>query len=622
MWRFSPTARRSGPPGAGVLTLALSVLLLIGPALGPALAQTPDAPPAGEPAAAGQADPGTDAPAAGNGEGAPAPAAPAAPGGDTPAAGNGDGAGQPAGAPAGEAAGGPAAGDGQAPTLGDSPTTANGDPPAPAGEPAAAPVEAEAPAAEAMADGEAAETAPATGGPINLSALKEKGADLGSTWGERLRGVGGMLVLLLICWLLSNNRKVIPWRIVIWGIGLQVLLGLFVLRTEAGNWLFDKMNGLFVALLGFTTEGSAFLFGNLAKVQNVPVGPTPAGQYPPFADTVEATANVAQVGAFFAFNVLPTIIFFSSLMAVLYHIGAMQQVVRGVAWIMRKTMRTSGSETLSASGNIFVGQTEAPLLVRPFVKGMTESELMAIMTGGMATVAGGVMAAYIGFLNKDFPDIAGHLLSASAMSAPAALVAAKLMVPEPNPEKSETYGECKIELEKVDVNVIGAAARGAGDGLSLALNVGAMLLAFIAIIALFNAVIGWGAGLLGFEGITLQSILGWLLSPLTWLMGVPWSDAADVGQLVGIKTVVNEFVAYKELGGQLGAGVFENPRSVVIATYALCGFSNFASIAIQIGGIGGIAPERKSDLARLGLRAMIAGTIACLLTATVAGLLI
>lgn len=492
--------------------------------------------------------------------------------------------------------------------------------------PALAQEPADAPAAEAMADPAVDVPAPLgaepTGGPIELAALKQQGADLGSSWGDRLRSVLGMVFLLGLCWLLSNNRKVVPWRIVAWGIGLQVLLGLFVLRTGAGRWLFDKVNGLFVSLLGFTTEGSAFLFGNLARVQNVPVGPTPPGQYPPFAGTVEATANVAQVGAFFAFNVLPTIIFFSSLMAVLYHVGAMQQVVRGVAWVMRKTMRTSGSETLSASGNIFVGQTEAPLLVRPFVKGMTESELMAVMTGGMATVAGGVMAAYIGFLSKDFTDIAGHLLSASVMSAPAALVAAKLMVPEPDPEKSETYGECKVELEKVDVNLIGAAARGAGDGLKLALNVGAMLLAFIALIALINALIGWIAALMGFEGVTLQGIFGWLLAPLTWLMGVPWSDAADVGQLIGIKTVINEFVAYKELGDQLGGTVFESPRSVVIATYALCGFSNFASIAIQIGGIGGIAPERKGDLARLGLRAMIAGTIACLLTATVAGLLI
>lgn len=474
-------------------------------------------------------------------------------------------------------------------------------------------------APDATAD---ADATPAQGGPIELAKLKEQGADIGTSWLDRLRGLAGVLFLLFLCWVLSNNRKIIPWRVMAWGLGLQVLLGLFVLRSDAGRWIFDKVNALFVSLLSFTTEGSAFLFGNLARQQNVPVGPAPAGSYPPFAESLADTGNFAQVGAFFAFNVLPTIIFFSALMAVLYHIGLMQKIVKVVAWVMRKTMKTSGSETLSASGNIFVGQTEAPLLVRPFVKGMTQSELMAVMTGGMATVAGGVMAAYIGFLNKDFPDIAGHLLSASVMSAPAALVAAKLMVPEPKPEASETYGECKVELEKVDVNLIGAAARGAGDGLMLALNVGAMLLAFIALIALLNALLGWAGALVGFEGLTIQGILGTLLSPIAWLMGVPWADAAGVGELIGVKTVVNEFVAYKELGGQLGAGALESPRSVVIATYALCGFSNFSSIAIQIGGIGGIAPSRKGDLAKLGLRAMIAGTIACLLTATVAGILI
>ncbi|MCB9529031.1 MAG: NupC/NupG family nucleoside CNT transporter [Myxococcales bacterium] len=492
---------------------------------------------------------------------------------------------------------------------------------APVGAPAV-PVEAPAVPAEApVAPAAAAPAAEAPAGGIELSKLKAAGADE-AAWGHRLRGLAGMVLLLLLCWALSNNRKIVPWRVVAWGMALQLVLGLFVLRTDAGRWIFEKVNTLFVSLLAFTTEGSAFLFGNLARVQNVPVGPAAPGQYPPFADTLVDSGSVAAVGAFFAFNVLPTIIFFSSLMAVLYHVGVMQKIVQVVAWVMRKTMKTSGSETLSASGNIFVGQTEAPLLVRPFVNGMTQSELMAVMTGGMATVAGGVMAAYIGFLNKDFPDIAGHLLSASVMSAPAALVAAKLMVPEPDPEKSETYGECKVELEKLDANVIGAAARGAGDGLMLALNVGAMLLAFIALISLLNAVLGWGGSLVGVEGLTLQGILGKALAPLTWLMGVPWTDAAPVGELIGVKTVVNEFVAYKELGGQLGAGAIESSRSVVIATYALCGFSNFSSIAIQIGGIGGIAPSRKGDLARLGLRAMVAGTIACLLTATVAGLLI
>jgi CNT family concentrative nucleoside transporter len=340
-----------------------------------------------------------------------------------------------------------------------------------------------------------------------------------------------------------------------------------------------------------------FLFGDLAK---------PSGQ---------------NLGAYFAFGVLPTIIFFSSLMAVLYHLGIMQRVVKGMAHVMQRTMGTSGAETLSAAGNIFVGQTEAPLLVRPFVDKMTISELMAVMTGGFATVAGGVLAAYVGMLRGVFPDIAGHLLSASIMSAPAALVIAKVMIPEPNPELSETYGGVKHELKSEDANVIDAAARGASEGLGLALNVAAMLLAFIALISLVNALLGWGGGLLGLEGLTLEGLLGAVLAPLAWLMGVSWADAAAVGELMGLKTVLNEFVAYLRLSTMLGEGALE-PRSVIIATYALSGFANFSSIAIQIGGIGGIAPGRRSDLSRLGLRAMIAGSIAAFMTATVAGMLV
>ncbi len=494
------------------------------------------------------------------------------------------------------------------------PETADAKPDAPA---AAAPPKA--PAAEAPAKkAKGIDTAAATSatGKVSLTKLKEQGADMGSSWSDRMRSLVGLVFLLGICFVFSSNRKAVSWRLVVWGVGLQIMLGFLVLKTDAGKWLFGHVNTLFVKLMAFTEEGAAFLFGNLARSGNVPVGP--GGAFGP----VGSTESVASVGAFFAFNVLPTIIFFSSLMAVLYHIGFMQWIVRGVAWVMRKTMGTSGSETLSASGNIFVGQTEAPLLVRPFVNGMTQSELMAVMTGGFATVAGGVMAAYISFLKGYFDDVAGHLLSASVMSAPAALVCAKLMIPEPDPTKSETYGECKVEFEKADVNMIDAAARGAGDGLKLAFNVGAMLLAFIALIAMFNAIVGWGAGLMGFEGITIQTLLGYVLAPVAWIMGVPWVDSFEVGQLLGVKTVINEFVAYMELGGQLSTGALESPRSVIIATYALCGFANFGSIAIQIGGIGGIAPKRRGDLAKIGLRAMIAGTIACLLTATVAGLLI
>jgi CNT family concentrative nucleoside transporter len=311
----------------------------------------------------------------------------------------------------------------------------------------------------------------------------------------------------------------------------------------------------------------------------------------------------------------------------------MQWVVKGVAWVMMRTMRTSGAETLSAAGNIFMGQTEAPLLIKPYVKTMTLSELHAVMTGGFATVAGGVMAAYVGMLLFYFPDIAGHLMAASVMSAPAALVFAKLMLPEK--EVPQTRDTLHARVEKIDANVIDAAARGAGEGLSLALNVGAMLLAFIALVALLNAFIGWFGGLVGLSGalqdagwlaagqpLSLNWLLGRLLSPLAWAMGVPWQDATTVGALIGAKTVLNEFVAYLQLSNLLATGADLSPRSVIIATYALCGFANFSSIAIQIGGIGGLAPNRRSDLARIGLRAMIAGTLASFMTATIAGMLI
>jgi CNT family concentrative nucleoside transporter len=299
---------------------------------------------------------------------------------------------------------------------------------------------------------------------------------------------------------------------------------------------------------------------------------------------------------------------------------------------MMRTMKTSGAETLSAAGNIFLGQTEAPLVIKPFVKDMTRSELMAIMTGGFATVAGGVMAAYVGMLLHVFPDIAGHLMAASVMSAPAGLVFAKLMLPEK--EQPKTRDSLHIEVEKPDANVIDAAARGAGEGLTLALNVGAMLLAFIALIAVLNALISLGSdftrltdflqsrhALAAGEKLTLQTILGWILAPLAWLMGVPWKDAPEIGSLLGIKTAVNEFVGYLQMSTMVTT---ENlsPRSVIIATYALCGFANFSSIAIQIGGIGGLAPNRRHDLAKLGFRAMIAGTLASFMTATIAGMLV
>jgi CNT family concentrative nucleoside transporter len=406
---------------------------------------------------------------------------------------------------------------------------------------------------------------------------------------ERLLSAFGLIVILAIAWALSTDRRRINWRVVVVGTALQLLFAVLILRTSAGRAVFDAVGDAVTGFLDLADRGSIFVFGES------------------FRDH------------FVAFKVLPTIIFFSSFITVLYYLGIMQWVVRLFAWVMMRAMRTSGAESLSASANIFVGQTEAPLLIRPYVKSMTQSELMAVMTGGFATIAGGVMAAYVGILSPRWPDIAGHLLAASVMSAPAALVMAKLMLPET--EESLTAGTVRIEAERPWANVIDAAAEGAGAGLRLALNVAAMLLAFLGLLALLNAGLGWLGGLVGWEGITLEGLLGQLLRPLAWVMGTPWAEADDVGALIGIKTGANEFVAYTEMGKMIDAGQLSE-RSRVIATYALCGFSNFSSIAIQIGGIGALAPERKSDLARLGLRAMIAGSLACFQTATIAGMLI
>ena len=313
----------------------------------------------------------------------------------------------------------------------------------------------------------------------------------------------------------------------------------------------------------------------------------------------------------FAFRILPTLIFFSSLIAILYHFGIIQFIVKWVARAMQKTMRTSGAETLSVSANIFVGQTEAPLMVRPFVSKMTRSELMAVMIGGFATAAGGVMAMYVKIL-ADIPGIAGHLMAASIMSAPAALVIAKIIYPET--ESSDTMGDLKIELEKKDDNVMEALSRGATDGMKLAANVGAMLIAFVAMIALVNAI-------LGVMDLSLQQILGWIFSPLAWVMGIPWHEAGIMGTLMGEKLVLTELIAYGDLA-ELRATNSISDRTAIIASYALCGFANFASVGIQLGGIGGIAPERRKDLAKLGLKAMFGGALASWITATLAGILI
>ena len=403
---------------------------------------------------------------------------------------------------------------------------------------------------------------------------------------ERLLSVVGLLCMVGIGFAFSSDRKKINWRTVGSGLFLQITLGLLILKTSGGQAVFEGARTFFTSILNYTNEGSNFIFG-------------------PLMDT-------NKFGFIFFVMVLPTIIFMSSLMSILYHLGLMQIVIKATAKVMVKLMGTSGAESLSAAANIFAGQTEAPLVVKPFIGKMTNSELMALMTGGMATVAGGVLAAYVG-MGID----AGHLLAASVMSAPAALICAKLLVPES--EVSETAGEVSMNLPKTTANLIDAAASGAGDGLKLALNVGAMLLAFIALIALVNGCMSWVGSLFGYPQLSMELVSGYLFAPIAFIMGVPWSDAFLVGTLLGKKLIVNEFVAYLDLQKMMGE---LSPRSVVISTYALCGFANFSSIAIQVGGIGTLAPERRQDLARLGMRSLLGGTLACLMTACIAGIFV
>ncbi len=444
--------------------------------------------------------------------------------------------------------------------------------------------------------------------------LAEAQGGLDTPIAARLVGLLGIATMIGLAVLMSNNRRGINWRLVLTGLGLQAVFGIIVLKTGVGRALFQGIGNAITGLLGFQEQGARFVFGNLVQ-SNVPVGlPGPGGQL----DT--SAGMLANTGAFFAFNVLPTIIFFSSLMAVLYYLGVMQLVVKGLAWGMQKTLGTSGAETLSASGNIFLGQTEAPLLVRPFIKNMTSSELNTVLVGGFATIAGGVLAAYVGMLSGWFPGIAAHLLAASVMNAPAGLILSKILVPETM--VPVTQGTLRMEVEKTDGSVIEAAANGAGQGVQLAINVAAMLMAFVALVAMLNFLLGWGGGLVGIEGLSLQGILGFILRPLAWVMGVPWQDTAYVGSLIGIKTTLNEFVAYAQFAGDLSAGQVLDPRSAIILTYALLGFANFSSIAIQIGGLGGMAPERKSEIAKLGLKAMIAGNLAAFMSASLAGMLI
>jgi CNT family concentrative nucleoside transporter len=426
---------------------------------------------------------------------------------------------------------------------------------------------------------------------------------------EYLRALFGIIVLLALALAFSSHRRKVDWRLVAIGVSLQITFGLLITQVDAVAAAFDAISRVFVKFLSFSGDGARFLFGDLAG---------------------------NSFGFIFAFQVLPTIIFFSTITAGLYYLGVLQKIVYAIAWVMARTMRLSGSESLSAAGNIFLGQTEAPLLVRPFVPNMTRSELMCLMTGGMATIAGGVLAGYVAFLGGDNPDeqakYAAYLLSASIMNAPAAIVFSKILIPETEPEKIDR--ELKVNTESLGVNLIDALSNGASEGLKLALNVGGMLLAFIAVIAAVNFmledVLGAYTGLNGqvqtwtngqFSGFSLQFILGLIFKMLAFTMGVEWSEALSVGSLLGQKTVINEFVAYLGLAEMKTAGTL-SPKSVVIATYALCGFSNFSSIAIQVGGIGGMAPNQQGNLSRLGMRALFAATLACMLTATIAGAIV
>jgi CNT family concentrative nucleoside transporter len=405
----------------------------------------------------------------------------------------------------------------------------------------------------------------------------------------KFKGLIGIVVLLGIAYILSNNRKAIKHRIIIWGIGLQVFFAFIILKIPLVKSQFSFVDNLFKKLISFSDEGSNFLFKSFV----------------PDVGYHEAMIN-------FAFRALPVIIFFSSLIAVTYHFGIIQFIVKWVARLMEKTMKTSGAETLSVSANIFVGQTEAPILIRPFINSMTNSELTAVMTGGFATVAGSVLALYVLWLNA-IPGIAGHMLAASIMSAPAALVMAKIIYPET--EKPDTIGDLKISVKKQDANAMDAIGRGATDGLKLAANVGAMLVAFISFIAMVNFSLEY------FLGTTVEELLSVIFQPIAWSMGVPWNEAKIMGRLMGEKIVLTELIAYSNLGEIINNNEISE-RTAIIASYALCGFANFGSIGIQLGGIGGIAPERRKDLSKLALKAMIAGVLASWLTATIAGILI
>ncbi len=432
---------------------------------------------------------------------------------------------------------------------------------------------------------------------------------------DYLRGLGGLLFIIGVAYLLSGNRKAIDWRLVLIGILIQLTFGLIIGKVQFAQTAFVWISEKFVTFLSFAARGAEFLYGDLAK---------------------NSTGNPDvkhSLGFLFAFQALPTVIFFSAVTAGLYYLGVLQKIVFGFAWIMARTMRLSGAESLSAAANIFMGQTEAPLLVKPFIPRMTKSELNCLMVGGMATIAGSVLGAYVSFLGGGDPasqaKFATYLLSASIMNAPAAIVLAKIFMPESEPEKIDR--SLKVNKQQIGVNLIDAMASGAADGLKLALNIGAMLLAFIAVIYSLNWIlvdfIGSLTGLNEFvvqstngayQGFSLQYILGQVFRIFAFCIGVSWDESLYVGSLLGQKMVINEFVAYLDLANMKAAGVLSE-KSILISTYALCGFANFSSIAIQIGGIGGMAPNRQGDLSKLGLKAMVAASLATMMTATIAG---
>lgn len=435
--------------------------------------------------------------------------------------------------------------------------------------------------------------------------------DLGFSLESFYRGVIGIIFILGLCFLLSKNRKKIDWRLVIVGITLQIVFAISVLKFESVAYVFDAISTGVVRFLAVSEAGAEFVFGNL----------------------IDANGNW---GYIFAFKVLPTIIFFSAFTSLLYYLGILQKVVYVLAWIMSKTMRLSGAESLAAAANIFIGQTEAPLVVKPYLEKMTKSEILCLMVGGMATIAGGVLAAFIGFLGGESEAqqilFTKHLLTASIMSAPAAIVIAKMLYPED--KSTDVDRSLKVSKDKIGSNILDAISRGTTDGLKLAVNVGAMLLVFTALIAVVNFglkdIIGEYSGLNSviaessngrYDGFSMQYILGNLFAPIAWIIGVHTDDIVLVGQLLGEKTILNEFIAYGSLKDLKEAGKIMHPKSIIIATYALCGFANFASIGIQIGGIGVLAPSQRKTLAAFGIKALIGGTCAALLTATIAGML-